>query len=321
MVYRETSVDGRLFDLAAVDGAKQFVRLTSGRLPRTCRPSHCEVVQLAGSGPLPDLPGLRLVRVGNAKLTSALPFGTILTRESTSALVRQAVSYHAPVSPPFLLAEGVTPTASIPALTFDYRSYAWVAGIDPKRVHPWTAATFGADVERTRAELAARSGQFDVTAPTEAVAAALDESRVAGRRLLLIGGEAAALLLAFTVLAATRLRRDTEAAWRRLTWFGARRWQLVTLTAAEAGAIAFAGVLAGWLVGCVVAALVARRLGVDVGAILAHSALSGTGVAIAVTVALVCDRRADPRPPRAGRRRSAASGSPSSTRSRSVRSP
>lgn len=286
MVYRETSVDSRLFDLAAVDGAKRFVRVTSGRLPRTCTPSHCEVVQLSGTGPLPNLPGLRLARVGTAKLASALPFGTILTRESTSALVRSAVSYHAPPSPPFLLAEGVTATAGIPALAFQYRSYAWVTALDPKHVHPWTAAHFGADVERARADLASRSGQFDVTAPTDAVAKALDASLIAGNRLLLIGGEAAALLLAFTVLAATRLRRDTEATWRRLTWFGARRWQLLTLTATESATIAIAGALAGWVVGCVVAGLAARKLGVDAGAILSHSALSGAGLWIAAGVAL-----------------------------------
>ena len=40
---------------------------------------------LAKPGPLPDLPGLRLVRVGTAKLTSTLLFGNILTRESSSA--------------------------------------------------------------------------------------------------------------------------------------------------------------------------------------------------------------------------------------------
>lgn len=287
MVYRETSVDSRLFDLAAVDGVKRFVRVTSGRLPRTCTPAHCEVVQLAGTGQLPDLPGLRLVRVGTAKLASALPFGTILTRESTSALVRSAVSYHAPPSPPFLLAEGVTSTANIPALSFQYRSYAWVADLDPKRVHPWSASRFGGNVERARAELASRSAQFDVTAPTAAVAKALDDSRVAGRRLLLIGGEAAALLLAFTVLAATRLRRDTDAAWRRLTWFGARRWQLVTLTAAESATIAVAGALAGWVAGCLVAGLAARKLGISAGAILSHSALSGAGLGIAAGVAFV----------------------------------
>jgi hypothetical protein len=287
MVYRETSVDGTLFDLAAVDGAHRFVRLTSGRLPRACTPSHCEVVQLAGTGPLPNLPGLRLVRVGRAKLSSDLPFGTILTSASTSALVRSAVAYHAPATPPFLLAEGVARTADIPALHFQYRSYAWVAALDPKRVHPWTAGRFGTDVEHARAELTSRSAQFDVTAPTQAVASALDESRIAGRRLLLIGGEAAALLLAFTVLAATRLRRDTDAAWRRLTWFGARRWQLFTLTAAEAATIALVGALSGWLVGCLVAIVAARKLGVDAGAILTHSTLSGSGLAVAIAVALV----------------------------------
>src|SRR6266542_6732028 len=208
MVYRETSVDGRVFDLAAIDGAARFAHVTSGRLPHTCGVHRCEVVQLAGSGPIPSLPGLKLVRVGRARLTSALPFGTILTRETESSLVRQALAYHAPVSPPFLLAEGADATAQLPALDFQYRSYAWVAPLVPRDVHPWTAAQLGSDVEHARSELAVHSGQFDVTAPTAAVATALQQSRVAGRRLLLIGGEAAALLLAFTVLAATRLRRD-----------------------------------------------------------------------------------------------------------------
>lgn len=287
MVYRETSVEGQVFDLAAVDDSARFVRVTSGRLPRECSPHRCEVVQLAGSGPIPNLPGLSLVRVGTARLVSDLPFGTILTRESASSLVRAAVAYHAPVSPPFLLAEGADATARLPALSFQYRSYAWVVPIRPRDVHPWTAARFSSDVERARSQLAARSGQFDVTAPTAAVAEALDQSRVAGRRLLLIGGEAAALLLAFTVLAATRLRRDVDAAWRRLTWFGARTWQLVALTVAEAVTIAVAGVVVGWAAGALVTALVARRLGVGVGTVLGHSALSAGGIAVAGAAAAV----------------------------------
>ncbi len=276
-----------VFDLAAIDGAARFAQVTSGRLPHTCGVHRCEVVQLAGSGPIPSLPGLKLVRVGRARLTSALPFGTILTRETESSLVRQALAYHAPVSPPFLLAEGADATAQLPALDFQYRSYAWVAPLVPRDVHPWTAAQLGSDVERARSELAVHSGQFDVTAPTEAVATALEQSRVAGRRLLLIGGEAAALLLAFTVLAATRLRRDVEAAWRRLTWFGARLWQLVALTVAEAAAIAVAGAIVGWILGSVVVALAARRLDVDAGAVLSHSALAAGGIAIAAGAVVV----------------------------------
>src|SRR5712692_7157181 len=287
MVYRETSVNGHVFDLAAVDGVSDFVRVTSGRSPRKCTPQLCEVVQLAGSGPIPQLPGLKLVRVGTARLTSALPFGTILTQQTSSSLVRSALAYHAPASPPFLLAEGVDGTAVLPALDFQYRSYAWATGVYPDRVHPWDAGRFGTDVERARSELAARSPQFDVTAPTAAVASALDTSRVSGRRLLLIGGEAAALLLAFTVLAATRLRRDADATWRRLTWFGARTWQLVALSAAEGTAIAVVGTLVGWSVGCLVVVPVAHQLHRDGMTILSHSALDGGGIAIATGSAVV----------------------------------
>ena len=298
MVFRETSVDGVLFDLAAVDGAARFVRLTSGRMPRGCTPKRCEVVQLGGAGPLPR--GLNVVRVGRGRLVSALPFGNVLTRETANALIRQAVAYHTPPTPPFLLAEGVAQTADLPAMDFQYRSLAWVAPLDPRRVHPWTAGGYARSVEAARSELNARSAQFDVDAPTEAVSAALDQSRVAGRRLLLVGGEAAALLLAFTVLAATRLRRDTEAAWRRLTWFGARRWQLVALTTAESALVAVVGAVIGWAAGCAVAALAADRAGVPVGSVLAHGPLDSGGwlaalaLAAAATVVLVVAVRMRP---------------------------
>jgi hypothetical protein len=42
------------------------------------------------------------------------------------------------------------------------------------------------------------------------------------------------------------MRRDLDAARRRLTWFGARRWQLALLSGIESALVAFAGVLAGW---------------------------------------------------------------------------
>src|SRR5437660_681069 len=82
---------------------------------------------------------------------------------------RLAFGYHAPASPPFLLAEGVDGTATLPALDFQYRSYVWATGVYPDRVNPWNAGRFGTDVERARSELSAHSSQFDVTAPTDAV--------------------------------------------------------------------------------------------------------------------------------------------------------
>ena len=76
--------------------------------------------------------------------------------------------------------------------------------------------------ERARIALSSASTGFSVQAPVEELRAAEGAATTAGRRLLLVGGEAAALLLAFAVLAARTMRRDLEAARRRLTWYGAR---------------------------------------------------------------------------------------------------
>ena len=95
---------------------------------------------------------------------------------------------------------------------------------------------------------------------------------VSGRRLLLVGGEAAALLVAFAVLAAGALRRDLASARRRLTWHGARRWQRVVLTATESTAVGLGGAAAGWVIGSAAGAVAASVAGAPVGAVLSESA-------------------------------------------------
>src|SRR5207247_10966401 len=71
VVFRETTVGGALVDLGAIDGLRRWVGLRSGRFPRPCRPSSCEVLQMAGAGRLPARAGrLRLVRFGTGTLPS-----------------------------------------------------------------------------------------------------------------------------------------------------------------------------------------------------------------------------------------------------------
>ena len=84
-----------------------------------------------------------------------------------------------------------------------------------------------------------------MTAPTDALTAAAGSSRAAARRLLLLGGEGGALLLAFTVLAAAALRREVADARRRLTWFGARRWQVELFTLGESTVLAVLATIVG----------------------------------------------------------------------------
>jgi hypothetical protein len=284
MLFRQSQAQGRLFDLGAVDGLGKFVHLTSGRLPAACRPERCEVVQLGGSGPIPALPGLRLVRVGRASLDSVVPLGDLVTRETYAGVLSSSLRYHTAATPPLLLADGVERLATVPAFQPTYRSYTWTLPLPPDRLHPWSLGGFTSDVARERARLTALTLAYDLTAPTDQLRDADRDGRVAARRLLLIGGQAAALLLAFAVLAAVGLRRDAEAEWRRLTWYGARRWQLALLSTAETVVAALAGAALGWAVGTAVGAVVADRAGVPAGAVLSHSAVSAGGIALAAAL-------------------------------------
>jgi hypothetical protein len=293
VLFRESTIAGRFVGLGAVDGLAHWIDLRSGRLPRRCRPEHCEVVRLRGEGRISNAPGLRLVEVGQATLTTPVLFGDFIapvtsgrTRASLSPALQSAARYHLPAPPPLVLAEGVDGLVSSPPLENAYRSYSWVAPLQPGTVRAWELDGFPQDVARARSSLQANSIAFDLLAPVEELREARDASRAAGRRLLLIGGEAAALLFAFAVLAAVSMRRDVDAARRRLTWYGARRWQLSTLVAAETGATALAGTVTGWALGAGAAALVAARAGAPAGEVLVHSALSTNDLLVAAGVAL-----------------------------------
>ena len=143
--------------------------------------------------------------------------------------------------PPFLLAEGFDELRPLPELQSIYRTYAWSVPLAPRSIHPWEIDGFEARATRAESTLRGRSLFLDLSAPVAELAAARETGQIAGRRLLLVGGQVAALLLAFAVLAAVGMRRDVEAAGQRLTWFGGRRWQVHLVTVAETAAVALLG--------------------------------------------------------------------------------
>jgi hypothetical protein len=235
---------------------------------------------------------LRIVPVGTATLRSRQLYGDFL--RSTDAAVADATAspelgqtseYHRPPPAPLIVAEGRKALESAAPLARTFRTYAWVWPVDPGSPRLWDIDALIDRTERARIELAAKSS-FDVDAPVEELRAAQRASDVAGTRLLLVGGEGAALLLVFTVLAARGMRRDLEAARRRLTWAGARRWQLKLLSGLESAFVAIAGVLVGWLAGIGLAAIVARIAHAPVSDVLFQSVLSPRGLVLAVATAL-----------------------------------
>ena len=291
---RESTIGGVFVGLAAVDGLEPHVLLRTGRLPRPCRPSRCEVLRLRGSGRLPDVPGLRVVQVGTGTLRSRQLFGDFLSptdnaledAELAPAFAR-ASRYHLPAPGPLVVADGVAGLVSSPVVASSYRSYGWVQPLSAGTPRLWEIEDLVGDVDRARAELQAGSSSWSVTVPSQELGAAEHDATVAGRRLLLVGGEAAALLVAFAVLAAGAMRRDLAAARRRLTWHGAQRWQRALLTGTESTAVGFGGAVAGWIVGSLGGAIAAAAADAPIAPVLRESVLSPTGVLLGLGVGVV----------------------------------
>ena len=217
--------------------------LRSGRLPASpCIPERCEVLRLRGEGRLPQPAGVRIVEVGEAVLNDRVLFGDFLAptdnaladAEVSPSLAR-AAGYHRPAPPPLFLAEGVATLAGLPALDTIFRSYAWVSPLAAGQPRLWEVDDLAAGVARGRSELQSVTSSFDFLAPVEELREAQATSRAAGRRLGIVGGEAAALLFAFALLAAMTLRTDLAAARRRLAWYGARGWQIALVTVGRVG--------------------------------------------------------------------------------------
>ena len=290
VLYRETTVANSFLGIGAVDGLSRWVHLRSGRMPAPCRPSHCEVLLLRGGGRIPNTPGLRLVPVGRAELADDTLFADAVppTRRAlprTQAL-RKASRYHRPAPPPLVLADGVAGLVSSPRLT-SYRTYGWVVPIPLGALHPWNVDAFGASVDDARATLLAGTLTLNLSAPGDELRLAADASAVAGRRLLVLGGQACALLVAFALLAAVRRRRVWDARRRRLRWLATPPWLVGVVILCEIALVAVTATAAGWALGSGVAALTAERAGSPAGAILAHSTFSVSGIALAVALAAV----------------------------------
>ena len=294
VLYRETTIAGAYAGLGAVDGLARWIQLESGRLPRPCTPARCEVVELRGGGRLPDAPGLRLVRVGRGDFRSTTLFGDAIapaksasSEASLSDAYRRSSRYHLPAPPPLVLAEGVAALSGSPVLQSKFRTFGWVVPIERGDVHSWSAAALARSIDRTRSGLEAESAAaYELRAPLDELQDSVNTSTIAGRRLLLLGGQASALLLAFSLLAATRMRREVGASRQRLTWLGTRGWQIGLVVAAEAALLALVGTVVGWAAGTLAAGAIARESDEPVTALLRNSVLAPDGIALALAVAV-----------------------------------
>ena len=195
-VFRQATWGGAFVNLGAVDGLTRWVALRSGRLPGAVH-----------AVPLRARPDRR--RTGCARDCRS----STSSAAASSAAGSPLGAYFAATGghrPPILLANGVRGFSHTPlpdAATIA-RTYGWVVPVAPGSIHSWELPAFGARLDRAQSRLEQATDLFTVSAPTDAIAATRATGRVAGERLLILGGDAAVLLLGFAVLASTRLRRD-----------------------------------------------------------------------------------------------------------------
>jgi hypothetical protein len=274
-----------LVELTAVEGLGRFARLASGRLPRGCTTTRCEVLEI-GSVRLPRVlaaSGLEIAPVGRASLATPSVLGDFTEPSNATLLVSSDV-------------DGLA--ALLRRQSLYLHTDSWVVPIGTEDVHEWEVPGLQQREARAQSALENVDPAFRLTAPDDAFTSGTSEGRIGSRRMLLVGGELAVLLLGFALLAAVGLRRTVLAEWRRLEERGARRSQLWLFLIAETGAAALAGALVGVLLGIGVAIWAASRARVATGAVLAHGLLTPTTLLlvgatwIVATVVLVVSARA-----------------------------
>ncbi len=230
--------DGRAgtYRLGASDDLAQQVRLTSGRLPRSCAPRRCEVL-LTGATTPPGLdPSLGLVVVGTGVRTDPLllpgtfdpgPGAVVLLGTDPDALQR-------------LSALGQFPRGS-----------GWVASLDPERIASLGVPAY-ADLSREVSDdLALRIRALVLSVPDDALLRADARASASQGRFALLGGAAAVLVLGFVLVAAVGLRREHREVAGLLRRRGASAASVLGFAALGAGASVVVGALLGTTVGWV----------------------------------------------------------------------
>jgi hypothetical protein len=273
LVFRQATWGGAFVNLGAVDGLSRWLDLRSGRLPHSCTPSNCELIQIGGAPAAPNFPFLHVV--GRATFKPGAP----LSEYFGGAGPR----------PPILLADGVVPfdRTPLPDASLIARTYGWIIPVAPRSIHDWELASLGTRLDRAQSKLEQKSDIFTIAAPTDTIASIRATSRVAAERLLILGGDAAVLLLGFAVLASTRLRRDHRDVRQRLIWSGARRSQILLVAATEVLVLTIVASLVGWAAGTGAGALLAHHLGSPGGLVVVHSIFTLRALEIGILLAAV----------------------------------
>ncbi len=251
MMFRPlTDRQGGEMQLTAVDGLAATVTLVEGRLPESCEPTRCEVVQLVDSPPPAALDDtLGLVIVGS--VARADP---VLLAGAFEPVPQAAV----------LIADGVDRLDRLAALENYGRSYGWVALVDLAVVRAVGIDQWVGTSLSTANRLLEAPYQLGLTAPDDVMAHEVARARTSAGRFRTLGGATAVLMLGAAIVGGAALRRDHDGFVGSLRRRGMSRRRIAATVLGEVGAMTAVGVIGGMIVGGAVTAVIAQRAGLPV---------------------------------------------------------
>ena len=211
------------------------VVVDSGRLPSGCRGRVCEAMSLRGSQ-----------RLGERLPLGKRRFALIVGRGS---LRPQVLPDRSELGKKALLVQTLAPPLQ-PLVKEHGSTVIYSAALDPAKVHGFELASLGERLRRAIIRLERGDNLVRATAPLAVIDSLARRGRVARERLLLVAGQAAALVLAFAAFVASSRRRETELVDDQLKTLGASNGQAWAARLVEAlvpsvagAALALAGLL------------------------------------------------------------------------------
>jgi hypothetical protein len=235
LIFHELTAKGATFYLSAADRLGTAVRLTSGRLPVECTATRCEVLAIGGprSALAPAAATLGLVVVGTAQRRNPLLLSGQLD----------------PDNEPLLVAGSVQALSRLASLQLFARYYAWVTALDADRVVSLGVHGYLERAARVDHTLDQAVGATTFSRPDDVLQQAGDRADASARRLQLLGGFGAALLLGFAIVAGVGLRRDANVLLAVVRRRGGGRAAVAAVGVTATAVCAVAGAVAGAVLG------------------------------------------------------------------------
>lgn len=235
VLYHEISdPHGVGFYFGGVDGLTKSIVLASGRLPTTCNPSMCEVIQVGGqknSPPRPESLGLKIVGTGSFQ-DSQLFTGTMAPSTGT----------------PILVADGISASSILSRFVSLQGANGWVGKIDLARIGTDGANSYIESMLAFENQLSIDHSEVTLTWPQDALGEANDQAKSIFDKFVLLDFVVGALLIAFLILFSLRQRREHQQFRAGLSRIGTPKKTLSIELVIEYGAPLILGALIAFLI-------------------------------------------------------------------------